>query len=354
MHDRRNCVLGTPGMVSNPRALDAQALASRLKVYAAPSHRRSLLQLTTTATAFIALWLAMWAFIDDAYAVSLLLAAPAAALMVRLFIIQHDCGHGSYFRKRWANDLVGRLIGIVTLTPYDYWRRAHAVHHATSGDLSRRGVGDITTLTVAEYRCLGRWRRLLYRLYRHPLVLFGVGPAYLFMVKHRWPTELPILKSGLWRSLMLTNAAIGAIAVGLALLIGPVDLLKMQLPVALLASSMGVWLFFVQHQFADGRWWRGGDWRHGEAALHGSSYYLLPLPLQWLTASIGLHHVHHLCSRIPNYRLQECLEAIPELKRVGRLSLMDSLRSVRLSLWDEEAGRFVGFREARHSGTRSS
>jgi acyl-lipid omega-6 desaturase (Delta-12 desaturase) len=343
-----------PAGATQASPLDARSLATRLRAFAKPSHRRSLLQLTVTATAFVVLWFAMWAYADDAYVVSLLLSMPAAALMVRLFVIQHDCGHGSYFRARWANDLIGRLIGIVTLTPYDYWRRAHAMHHATSGDLSRRGIGDITTLTVSEYRGLGRWRRLAYRLYRHPLVLFGIGPAYLFLVKHRWPRELPILKSGLWPSLMLTNASIVAVAAGLALAIGPLALLKLQLPIVLLASSMGVWLFFVQHQFGGGGWWRGDDWSHAEAALHGSSYYRLPRPLQWLTANIGLHHVHHLCSRVPNYRLQECLDAVPDLKLVGRVTLMDSLRSVRLSLWDEEAGCLVGFREARHAGARSS
>lgn len=327
--------------------LDASALIARLKRYAAPSHRRSLLQLAVTGAAFAALWLTMWLVVQHVYALSLLLAPVAAGLMLRLFVIQHDCGHGSYFRSRWANDLVGRVIGVLTLTPYDYWRRAHALHHATSGNLERRGIGDITTLTVAEFARLGPWRRLAYRVYRHPVVLFGIGPAYLFLIKHRWPRELPKLSPRPWTNLMLTNAAIVALTVGLALAVGPVVLLKLQLPVILLASSMGVWLFFVQHQFDTVRWWRDRDWGHAQAALYGSSYYRLPRMLQWLTASIGLHHVHHLCSKVPNYRLQECLEAVPELKQIGRLTLLESLRCIRLSLWDEQAGRLVSFREAR-------
>ncbi len=326
--------------------LDPRALAVRLKAHAIPSNRRSILQLAITCGAFAALWSIMWLAADQAYVLSLLLAPPAAGLMVRLFIIQHDCGHGSYFTTRRANDLVGRVISVLTLTPYDYWRRVHAVHHATSGNLARRGIGDITTLTVAEYAMLGRWRRSAYRLYRHPLILFGLGPIYHFVIKHRWPRELPVLKSGLWASLMLTNVAIVAVMIAMAVAIGPLTLLKLQLPVVLLASSMGVWLFFVQHQFDNGRWWRDGEWEQAKAALHGSSYYRLPRMLQWLTASIGLHHVHHLCSKVPNYRLQECLEAVPELKLVGRLTLPESLRAVRLTLWDEEAGRMVSFLDA--------
>jgi omega-6 fatty acid desaturase (delta-12 desaturase) len=343
----------TPLAGATPAEPDLAALIARLRSYARPSPRRSLLQLAITGGAFAALWLGMWFGLERAYALSLLLALPAAGLMVRLFIIQHDCGHGSYFRARWANDLVGRIIGVVTLTPYDYWRRAHALHHATSGNLARRGIGDITTLTVEEYLALGRWRRLAYRLYRHPLVLFGIGPAYLFVVKHRCPLELPILKSGLWASLLATNVAIVAIAIGLAVAIGPLSLLKLQLPVMLLASSIGVWLFFVQHQFGEGRWWRNGEWEHARSALYGSSYYRLPKALQWLTASIGIHHVHHLCSRVPNYRLQECLEAVPELQQVGRLTLLASFRCVRLTLWDEAAGRMVGFGDLRRRRGRA-
>lgn len=333
---------------SVPDALsDATNLVARIKQHAKPSRKRSIPQLAITFGAFLTFWLAMRFSLDHAYALTLLLAVPTAGFMVRLFIIQHDCGHGSYFQSRRANDLVGRVLGLLTLTPYDYWRRAHAVHHASSSNLDQRGIGDITTLTVGEYEALGRWRRLAYRLYRHPLVLFGIGPAYLFIVKHRWPLELPILRSGLWVGLLATNLAILAIVVALALAVGPIAFLKLQLPIVLTASSMGVWLFFVQHQFAATSWWRAGEWQFQEAALHGSSYYCLPKALQWLTANIGVHHVHHLCSKVPNYRLQECLTEIPEMRQVGRVTLLDSLKCARLALWDEDAGRMIGFRDLR-------
>jgi omega-6 fatty acid desaturase (delta-12 desaturase) len=235
------------------------------------------------------------------------------------------------------------------MTPYNYWRRAHAMHHATSGNLDRRGVGDITTLTVDEYQALGPWGRLAYRLYRHPLVLFGIGPLYLFVLKHRLPWDLPLAQRDLWFSVLWTNAAIVGLTVVMVLLVGPLDLLLVQLPVTLLASSMGVWLFFVQHQFPDPYWRHQDGWDFHRAALEGSSYYRLPKPLQWFTASLGLHHVHHLCSRVPNYRLQECLDRIPELRLAKRLTLWQSLGCARLTLVDEASGRMIGFRDLRRS-----
>lgn len=308
---------------------------------------RSIAQLLTTAVAFALLWLGMWLSLGHGYWLTLLLAVPAAGLLVRFFVIQHDCGHGSLFRSRRANDLVGRVLGVITLTPYDYWRRAHAIHHATSGNLDRRGVGDVQTLTVREYRALSKWRRSAYRLYRHPLVLFGLGPSYLFVLKHRLPLDLPLRQNGNWVSILATNIAIVGLGAALVICVGPLELMKIHLPVILLASSIGVWLFFVQHQFEASYWRREADWDFHQAALQGSSYYVLPRILQWFTASIGLHHIHHLCSRVPNYRLQECLDAIPELKQGRRLTFISSLRCARLTLWDEEAGKMVGFRAAK-------
>jgi len=315
-----------------------------LQAYAQPDARRSITQLLVTGSALALLWLGMWVSLGHGYWITLLLAVPAAGFLVRLFIIQHDCGHGSLFRSRLANDLTGRILGVFTLTPYDYWRRTHAAHHATSGNLDRRGVGDISTLTVREYLVLSRWRRLAYRLYRHPLVLFGIGPIYLFILKHRLPLDMP-LRSGVWRNLFATNVGIVALIAILAILVGPLALLKLHLPIVLLAASAGIWLFHVQHQFEDTYWQRDPTWSFHQAALQGSSYYRLPPLLQWFTASIGLHHIHHLCSRIPNYRLQECLDENPELHQVRRLTLLQSLRCARLSLWSEEAGRMIRFRD---------
>ena len=325
-----------------PRSL---GLMDQLKVF--PTVRwRSVVQLLITMGAFVVLWFGMWLSLDHGYWITLLLALPTAGFVVRLFIIQHDCGHGSYFKSRRANDFVGRLIGVITLTPYDYWKRAHASHHANSGNLDRRGVGDIDTLTLNEYRALPRWRQRAYRFFRHPLVLFGIGPIYLFVIKHRLPLDVPLRRSGLWRSVMATNLAIVGTLVVLAVLIGPVALLKVQGPLVLLGSAIGVWLFFVQHQFADTYWEKTEDWDFVRAALHGSSYYRLPRSLQWLTGHIGLHHVHHLCSKVPNYRLQECFDRIPELRMVKPLTLLASLKCARLALWDEDQKKLISFRDA--------
>jgi acyl-lipid omega-6 desaturase (Delta-12 desaturase) len=321
-----------------------RSLYVRLKGFRA-NPWRSLGQLLITAAGFAILWLGMWYSLGLGYWLTLLLAIPTGGFLVRLFALQHDCGHGSLFKRRWLNDAVGRVIGVVTLTPYDYWRRAHASHHATSGNLDRRGIGDITTLTVLEYDALSPRRKLAYRFYRHPLVLFGVGPVYLFILKHRLPLDLPWLQRRQWFSVLGTNVALACLLTAMALLIGPIDFLKIQLPLVLLGSSAGVWLFFVQHQYETAYWRRSGRWDFRQAALFGSSYYSLPKLLQWMTASIGLHHVHHLSSRIPNYRLQECLDRTPELKVAARLTMIQSLACATLSLWDEQAGKMIRFRD---------
>ncbi len=287
---------------------------------------------------------------DHSYLLSLLLAIPAAGFLVRLFLIQHDCGHGAFFRHRLANDWIGRVIGVLTFTPYDVWRRSHALHHATTGDLDRRGMGDIKTLTLAEYRAMSLPGRLKYRLYRHPFVMFVIGPANLFLLQHRLP--LGWMRAGWWPwvSTMATNAAIAAIVSLLIWLIGVKAFLLIHMPILILAASMGVWLFYVQHQFAETRWDRGPDWDLHEAALHGSSHYDLPLVLRWFTANIGMHHVHHLNSRIPYYHLPRALADHPELRDISRVTLWESLRCVRFALWDEQKRRLVPFRAARVRG----
>jgi omega-6 fatty acid desaturase (delta-12 desaturase) len=310
--------------------------------YARPDWRRAALQLLNTALPFAALLAAMAWSLDRGLWAALLLAIPAAGLLIRLFMIQHDCGHGSFFRSRWANDLVGALIGVLTLTPYQYWRRCHAAHHATSGNLDRRGVGDISTLTVREYLSRSAWGRAAYRLYRHPLVLFGVGPAYQFLIRHRIPTGHPLREWRIWLSIIGTNVMLAAIVL-VAFKLGAAAFLLGYLPVMLLAATMGIWLFFVQHQFEEAYWEPTAGWRFDAAALEGCSFYDLPGALRWLTAHIGLHHIHHLSSRIPNYRLRECFEQNPSLQRAKRLTLWSSIKCARLSLWDEDSRRMVGF-----------
>src|SRR5579862_5842150 len=324
---------------------DPRAWATLLARYREPSVARSTVELVITAVPFVMLCVLMWAALDIGYWVCLSLAVPAAGFLVRLFMIQHDCGHGSFFRHRAANDWVGRVIGVITLTPYDFWRRTHAIHHASSGHLERRGIGDVDTLTVHEYQMRSFWGRLRYQAYRNPLVMFGVGPAYLFILQQRLPVGLLLSGWRPWLSTMATNGAIAAVAAGLIWLIGIWPFLLVELPIILLAGSVGVWLFYVQHQFEMTFWAHEADWSFEEAALHGSSHYDLPGILRWFTANIGVHHVHHLCSRIPFYRLPRVLREHPELRGISRLTLLQSLQCVRLVLWDESRRRLVSFRQ---------
>jgi omega-6 fatty acid desaturase (delta-12 desaturase) len=261
-------------------------------------------------------------------------------------MIQHDCGHGSFFASRRSNELFGLVISVLTLMPYASWRKAHAIHHATSGRLDRRGVGDITTLTVAEYRAQSAWQRLVYRLYRHPLVLFGIGPAYLLLIHYRLPLGALIRDRRSWASMLGTDIAGAAVATGISFLVGPLVFLLSWGAILLLATSIGVWLFSVQHQFENTYWERGENWDFHDAALEGSSFYDLPRLLRWFTGSIGLHHIHHLAAKIPNYRLRACFEQNPELQRATRVTIWASFKTARLALWDEERRKLVSFRQA--------
>jgi omega-6 fatty acid desaturase (delta-12 desaturase) len=328
--------------------LDARDVTTWLMQYREPRTIRSVFEIAITAVPFIALWALMWVtvFYGQIW-LCLLLSVPAAGLLVRLFMIQHDCGHGAFFRNRLANDWIGRIIGVLTLTPYDHWRRSHAIHHATSGNLDRRGIGDVDTWTVREYLSRPALQRFGYRLYRHPLVLLGLAPAYLFILQNRLP--IGFMRAGWrpWVSAMATNAAIALLVVLLMWAIGVVPFLLIHLPITLIAASIGVWLFYVQHQFEETAWEKGRTWNLHEMALHGSSHYDLPAVLRWFTANIGVHHVHHLCSRIPFYRLGQVLRDIPHLRGVGRLTLRQSLGCARLVLWDEADRRLVSFREVR-------
>jgi acyl-lipid omega-6 desaturase (Delta-12 desaturase) len=318
--------------------------------YAKPDARRGTIQLLNTGLPFLALFAAMLCGVHYKIWATLVLALPAAALLLRLFMFQHDCGHGSFFSARWANDGLGRLIGVLTLTPYTWWQRNHALHHASSGNLDRRGVGDIDTLTVREYRSSPAWRKLRYRLYRNPLVLFGLGPAWLFLLRQRIPTGHPLRQRANWTSVLGTNAAIAALIAAMAQTVGLWAFLLAYLPVVLLAGTIGVWLFYIQHQFAETYWDDGASWSFQAAALQGASFYDLPRILHWVTGYIGFHHIHHLSSRIPNYRLRDCFAENPELRHAKRLGLLASVRCARLALWDETSRRLVSFRDARRLG----
>jgi len=287
--------------------------------------------------------------VHKAYWLTLLLSLPASAFLVRLFMIQHDCGHRSYFRSRRLNDLLGHAIGMLTLTPHGYWRRAHNIHHATSGNLDKRGIGDLHVLTVREYLALSRWKRLAYRIYRSPIVLFGLGPLYLFVIKFRLPLDMLRLQLGALPSVLITNLVIAGAIIGLGFWLGFTEALMVQGPIVFMSSVAGVWLFYIQHQFEGTSWRRNGEWDFDEAAIQGSSFYDLPDVLGWLTADIGIHHIHHLSSRIPNYRLRECLRENPELQEVGRITLRDSARCVFLALWDEGAERLISFKSLSRS-----
>ena len=327
-------------------AIDAKALGKSLAAYAHPSSYRSYLEVAATVIPFVLLWTVIAVGLQHGHLLVLLLTLPAAGLLLRLFVIQHDCGHGALFKKSRSNDILGHCLGALTLTPYSVWKDAHAKHHATSGNLDKRGVGDVDTFTVAEYYALPAWRRLFYQIYRHPAVMFGIGPAYLFFLRHRLPIGQMTDGWRPWASAMLTNLAIAVLLVGLSSLFSVGVVLAVFVPIVLLAASFGVWLFFVQHQFEQTHWTKNDAWTYHTAALHGSSYYALPPLLHWFSGNIGYHHIHHLVSRIPFYRLPRVMRDFPQLSSIGQVSVGMSLRGIKLALWDEEKQTMVSFRKA--------
>ena len=335
----------SPG--SDPPPLPARDWVKVLAEYRQPSTILSLFELAVTLGPVLLLSAAAVWSTSISYWLTVLIGAAASGFLVRLFMIQHDCSHGAFFTSKRANDWTGRIIGVLTLTPYDVWKRSHLLHHSTQGNLDRRGIGDIKTLTVEEYDSRSFSGRLAYRLYRNPFVLFGVGPIFIFLFHHRLP--MGFLRAGLkYRiSAMGTNIAVAALLIGGIAAVGWLPFLVVYLLITTLAAIAGVWLFYVQHQFERTVWDRNDTWQLHEAALYGSSYYVLPQPLRWLTANIGIHHVHHLNSRVPFYRLQQVLRDHPPLATISRMTLADSFKTTKLKLWDPSNRRLVSFKTAR-------
>jgi len=317
-----------------------------LAKYRDPSHFRSIVELALTAIPFLFLWTFAWWALSLSYLLAVLIAVLNGAFVVRLFAIQHDCGHSAFFRSRHAGDWVGRVLGVVTLTPYDVWKRSHSIHHSSSGNLDKRGMGDVHTMTVAEYRAASPLRRIQYRLYRHPAILFGLGPSFIFLLTNRLPFGM-FNSLKYWISAMGTNAALVLILGAILYFGGWMPLLLIFLPTSIAGATIGLWLFFVQHQFDDAHWDQDEDWDLHDAALHGSSHYVMPKPLQWVTANIGIHHVHHLYNRIPFYRLTEVLRDYPVLANAQRLTIRESLKCVNLQLWDEKTRKLLTHKQAR-------
>jgi len=314
--------------------------------YQKPDVRRAVTQMVTTLVPLAAMMYVMYLSLAWSYWLTLALAVPTAGFLVRTFIIMHDCGHGSFLPSQKWNNVVGWVTGVLTATPYSEWRHEHAIHHATAGDLDRRGHGDIATLTVDEYLARGPWGRLRYRLYRNPLTMLAVGPLYL-MLGQRIPGRVKSSGSPKTRSVWSTNLGIAVIVTVLAMVIGLQSVLLVYLPVGYLAAGAGVYLFFVQHQFDDAYWQHHSNWDYATAAIMGCSYFKLPLALRWITGNIGLHHVHHLAPRIPNYNLQRAHDENPIFQQAPTISLAQSVKMLRLALWDEQRQRMVGFADLR-------
>ena len=312
--------------------------------YRQPHLGKALWQLLNTFIPYLALWILMVWLVEREYSyfITVAFATVAAALLIRIFIFFHDCTHGSFFASHRANRILGYLTGILTFTPFEEWRHLHLAHHAAAGDLDHRGKGDIWTMTVDEYLAAPRLKRLGYRLARNPLIMLGLGPTAIFLITSRFSHRGARKEERL--NVLFTNLAILAVILIFSFTIGLRTYLLIQLPIIFISGVIGIWLFYVQHQFEGVYWARQEVWDPLKAALQGSSYYKLPRVLQWFTGSIGLHHIHHIQPRIPNYNLQKCCEAIPELREVHPLTLRRSLKSLWLNLWDEKQQKLVSFR----------
>lgn len=326
-------------------AEESQADVSKWKEivarYQKASVGRAVWQLVNTLVPYAGLWYLMYLSLSVSWWLVVPLAILAGGFLVRAFIIFHDCGHGSFFKSSKANHIWGAITGVLTFTPYYHWRWEHSIHHSSSGDLDRRGTGDVWTLTVQEYLESSRWKRFAYRLNRNPIILFVIAPIILFVFWQRIPKPKAGLRERL--SVYWTNLGLGLIAAGLIWAFGWKAYLIIQLIVLMVAGSTGVWLFYVQHQFEGVYWERGENWDYATAALKGSSFYKLPKLLQWFSGNIGFHHIHHLSPRIPNYHLEKCHDAEPLFQTVKPVTLFASFKSFTFRLWDEQRRKLVGY-----------
>lgn len=311
--------------------------------YATPDLYRSIWQIVNSLVPYIVMWYLMYRSLSYPYWVTLVLSVPAAGFLVRLFIIFHDCGHGSFFKSKKAGTIIGMLTGIFAFTPYRPWHSQHAIHHATSGNLDKRGTGDVLTYTVEEYLKSSAWNKLVYRAFRNPFIMFTIGPVFMILISNRFTTKK--MKKSDKLNVYLTNIAILAMSAGLSFAIGLKAFLLIQVPVMLIAHIAGLWLFYIQHQFDDVSWERGEVWNYKTAALKGCSFLKLPPVLQWFTGNIGYHHVHHLSSRIPNYKLESCHNENKMFKDVKPIKISSTFRALFLSLWDEKQQRLISFRQ---------
>jgi len=321
-------------------------LLDRVNKFFGANNKRASLELIFTLGTFFMLFALMIYSLEISYWLTFILLIPTAAMLTRAFTIQHDCGHNSFFSSLKANNRIGSLLGVLTLTPYYYWRKTHGFHHVAAGNLDKRGIGDLDTFTLNEYKSLPFYQKLWYRIYRNPAFMLVVGPIAVFGLKHRLPLDNPFHSVKSWKNIMLTNLGIGVIVVSMVYFLGWEPLLLVYVPVCLLASSIGIALFFIHHQFEDTYWAVDGEWSHYNAALQGSSYFEFSKFPSWIISNINLHHVHHLSSRIPFYRLRECLEAIPELQDAPKRTFKDIGNCFKLTLWDEDSKRMVGFSAA--------
>jgi len=319
---------------------DSAAWRTIIAKYQQPSTARALWQVANTFIPYVLLWYLMYLSLSVSWWLTVPLAVLAGAFLVRIFIIFHDCGHGSFFQSKRANDGLGLLAGALTFTPYYQWRWEHAIHHGTAGHLDKRGKGDVWTMTVQEYLESSRWKRLAYRIVRNPLILLLVAPLVLFVVIQRIPTTQGRRER---HSVWWMNLVVACVVVMMSLIYGIKAYLLIQLIVTMVAGAGGVWMFYVQHQFEDVYWERGDDWDYTSAALQGSSFYKLPGVLQWFSGNIGFHHVHHLSPRIPNYNLQTCHDAMPLFKQVKPITLSASMKTLALRLWDEKTKKLIGY-----------